>query len=230
MSAIARALAVAVALSLPTFARAHGPHGIPRQAVVYYPAAPVYLKAVIIEYAQPVPLYLAVPILIDCPPAAPVPAVQAQRLPPTGSGWAPATPAPPSTGPVPAGSPAPATPPGLPPPPPAVTPDKVPPPPAPGTPPPAVRESHAFTNTFDVCGVPPRTGEKPAPDRCSVGFWNLTSQELTLKVDGQTRTLPAGQSLTLDLGRKFVWQIVGRDPQTTTVAAADVGAEIIIRR
>jgi hypothetical protein len=235
MSGIARGLAVAVGLSLPTIAAAHGLTGRPRPIVVYYPAVPVYCPLIVVEAVQPaIPYSFAVPPRLDYPPAVRQPAAPAPSPPPAGSAWAPATPAPPSTGLVPALPSAPATPPSTPPPPSLPT----PPPPAapkgpslpPGAPPPAVRESRAFTNAIDVCGVPPRSGEKPTPDRCSVGFWNLTAQELTLKIDGKPHTLPAGQNVTLDLGRQFVWQIVGREPQNTTVAAADVGAEIIIRR
>ena len=73
-------------------------------------------------------------------------------------------------------------------------------PPSQTAPPPAVSESRSFTSNFEVCGVPPRTGEKPDANRCSVGFWNLTAQDLTLTVDGQKRTLPAGKNLTLGIG------------------------------
>jgi hypothetical protein len=238
MSGIARGLAVAVVVSLPTFAAAHGLHGYYRPAVVYYRAVLVYLPpVVVIETPQPgIPPSFAVPARPDCPPVPWAPPAQAPGMVPTNLTWAQPTPAPPSTGPVPPVQPAPQAAPSTPPPPslqtppPPTAPKVSPMPPPPTSSPPAVSESHSFTSTFEVCGVPPRSGEKPDAKRCSVGFWNLTAQELTLTIDGQKRTLPAGKNLTLDLGRQFVWQVAGRDPQNTTVAAGDVGAEIIIRR
>jgi hypothetical protein len=71
---------------------------------------------------------------------------------------------------------------------------------------------------------------KPAGDRCSVAFWNLSAQDLTLKVDGQKRILPRGKSLTLELDRKFVWQVEGREPEAERVPANETGLEIVIRR
>jgi hypothetical protein len=239
MSQIARGLAVTVVLSLPALAPAHGLLGHPRSVVAYYPAGPGYLMPVAVsEIALPARVFIVPPPPVDCPPSAPrlLPGPLAGTA-PANPYWAPATPAPPSAGPLPplptTPSPAPSTAP------PPIAPQSPPPPTAPklptlpppsAMPQPAVQESHSSTNAFDTYSVPPDKGTKPAADRCSVGFWNLTDKELTLKIDGQTHTLAAGKSLTRDLARQFVWQVIGREAQNSTVPAADVGMEIVIRR
>jgi glyoxylate utilization-related uncharacterized protein len=92
---------------------------------------------------------------------------------------------------------------------------------------PGVSETRAY---FDVYPVAPGGGDKPAGDRCSVGFWNVTGGDLTLKVDGQAHTLARGKSLTLELGRQFTWQVENRDVQAEKLAADKVGLEIVIRQ
>jgi hypothetical protein len=47
-------------------------------------------------------------------------------------------------------------------------------------------------------------------DRCRVGFWNITGREVTIVVNGQSRSLARNQSLTLELARTFNWQMDGR--------------------
>jgi hypothetical protein len=74
------------------------------------------------------------------------------------------------------------------------------------------------------------SGGRPAGDRCAVMFWNLSGQGLTLTVDGQSRPLPAGQSLRLDLKRDFAWRVAGRDEERQQVPAQESGVEIVIRR
>jgi hypothetical protein len=73
-------------------------------------------------------------------------------------------------------------------------------------------------------------GAKAAGDRCAVMFWNLSGQGLTLTVDGQSRPLPAGQSLRLDLKRDFAWRVAGRDEERQQVPAQESAVEIVIRR
>ena len=46
-------------------------------------------------------------------------------------------------------------------------------------------------------------------ERCKVGFWNLTGRDVTLTVDGKSRSLPKNRSVTLDLEHQFTWQIEG---------------------
>jgi len=92
---------------------------------------------------------------------------------------------------------------------------------------PGVDESRR-SNYFDAYAV-----EKPsagATDRCTVGFWNQSAQEVTVTVDGQPRTLQRGQGVTLDLPRRFVWQIAGRESVQETIAGVQSGVDIVIRR
>ncbi len=70
----------------------------------------------------------------------------------------------------------------------------------------------------------------PGGDRCAVTFWNLSGRRLALTVDGQSRTLPAGQSVRLDLKRDFAWGVSGRDPERQQVPPREAGVEIVIRR
>jgi hypothetical protein len=239
MSGIARGLTVAVVLCLPASVLGHGLLGRPRLVVAYYPTSPGYpMPVAVSEIALPAGVYVVPLLPVDCPP--PTPRLVPTPLPgtaPANPTWAPATPAPPSAGPLPPVPTAqPTTPNTAPPPiapqtPPPPTAPKLPAlPPPPGMPQAAVQESHSSTNTFDMYSVPPDKGIKPTADRCSVGFWNLTGKELTLKIDGQTRTVAAGKSLTLDLARQFVWQVMGREAQNSTVPTADLGVEIVIRR
>jgi hypothetical protein len=74
-------------------------------------------------------------------------------------------------------------------------------------------------------------GAKPvAADRCAVMFWNQTGRALTLTVDGQSRSLPAGQSVRLDLKRDFAWGVAGRGEERRQVPAQEAGLDIVIRR
>jgi hypothetical protein len=91
---------------------------------------------------------------------------------------------------------------------------------------PAVSESRFY----DVFAVAPGDRTRPAADRCSVAFWNLSGQDLTLTVAGQKQTIVRGKSLTLELDRQFVWQVEGRESQAERVPATESGLEIVIRR
>lgn len=110
------------------------------------------------------------------------------------------------------------------------TPQPAPPSPEPplaGQPPvPEVRESR-YHDAYSVGGsVPARS----ADGLCSVGFWNLSGQDLVLHVAGQRVALPRGKSATLQLERRFVWQIEGRPQLVEEVPAGESAREIVIRR
>jgi len=83
---------------------------------------------------------------------------------------------------------------------------------------------------FDVYSVASANGVKPAGERCSVAFWNLSKQDLVLKVGGQRQVLGRGKSMTLNLDRQFVWQVEGREPQAEQVPANESALEIVIRK
>lgn len=70
---------------------------------------------------------------------------------------------------------------------------------------------------------------KPVADLCTISFWNHADRDLTLRIAGQTRVLPRGRGLTLDLPRQFVWQVGGRAPQTERVPAGEAQREIALR-
>lgn len=93
------------------------------------------------------------------------------------------------------------------------------------SPSPGVTEQRSYFNAYSVA---PRASDKPSSDRCAVGFWNLTSADVVLRIGDQTHRLPRGKSLKLDLGRQFVWQVDNREPQTEQVSEAAI--EIVIRR
>jgi hypothetical protein len=104
----------------------------------------------------------------------------------------------------------------------------------PGTPSPSSTESKkAHTPTeryFDAYAVAGKGAAPRADGRSSVSFWNLSAGALALKVGEQRTTLSAGRSVTLNLERRFQWQIEGREVQTAQVAANESGLEIVIRR
>jgi len=78
--------------------------------------------------------------------------------------------------------------------------------------------------------VAPRGATGPAGARLTAGFWNLTDHDLTIKVDGQSHVVARGKNLPLEVGRQFVWQIEGRDPQREQIATGESAIEIVIRR
>ena len=77
-------------------------------------------------------------------------------------------------------------------------------------------------------GAQAQTADLP-PGRCKVGFWNITGGEVTLTIDGQTRTLAKDRALTLNLPRNFVWRIGGREAQSESVPEGQNIFEVILR-
>jgi hypothetical protein len=92
---------------------------------------------------------------------------------------------------------------------------------------PEVSETHAF---FEVYSSMPRASEKLRPDRCVVGFWNLTHQPVALTIGEKTQALAPGVKTQLDLPREFIWQVDNREPQSAKVPASAAGLDIVIRR
>jgi hypothetical protein len=177
----------------------------------------------------PVLVYAAGPVAFPAPVFTPVPApypvVQAVPVfpgmtsPPPAGPYANPSPAPPSQSPL-------AAPPATP-----------APPLAPSLPMQKVQEERSSNapgvedpHFYDLYPVATRNPNKPAGERSSVAFWNLSDRDLTLKVAGQIRTLPRGQKVGLELARKFTWQVDERQPREETVAVTDPGLEIVIRR
>jgi hypothetical protein len=76
----------------------------------------------------------------------------------------------------------------------------------------------------------PRVSDKATGERCRIDIWNLTGRDIDAVIDGQRQVLRPGKSAPLDVGRRFVWKVDGRDPQSQQVAAGDSALEIVIRR
>jgi hypothetical protein len=86
------------------------------------------------------------------------------------------------------------------------------------------------SNYFDSYAVAATATTQAAAGRCSVSFWNLSGQELVLKVGERRVPLANGRRATLELDREFTWQIEGRNAQTARIATNDTAQEIVIRR
>jgi hypothetical protein len=157
---------------------------------------------------------ICVPVYPSAGIMAPVPYLPS--LPPAGSApvYATPTPAPPQ-GALPGAAPVPSGP---------------MPPAGSGTP--GVRESSSYYDAYAATAAGsslPRVGRGiPATERSSVGFWNSTPRELVLRVDGAVYRLAAGQGMTLDLPRRFTWQLDERAPKAEELSEAAI--DIVIRR
>jgi hypothetical protein len=91
-----------------------------------------------------------------------------------------------------------------------------------------VTESRSYYSAYAVA---PRAGERPTPDRCRVGFWNLTDHDVTLTIHNKTYPLVRGRSLKVeDLPRQFAWRVDSRETQNEKVPDSEGAVEIVIRR
>jgi hypothetical protein len=91
----------------------------------------------------------------------------------------------------------------------------------------AMRVGESFYEVLPGPAGMSKTGEG---ERCSVAFWNLTGQTLTLRVSGRDVSLAPSRSVTLDVTPTFAWQVVGREGEATTIPSGRATAEILIRR
>jgi hypothetical protein len=92
---------------------------------------------------------------------------------------------------------------------------------------PEVSESHSY---YDAYSVAPRAADRPSRDRYAVCFRNLSGRELTLKVGGRDVVVQPGQTLTVQLPGQFVWQVLGRDPESQSLPHGESALEIVLRR
>lgn len=92
---------------------------------------------------------------------------------------------------------------------------------------PEVTESRSF---YSGASQAPAASDKPAADRSSVAFWNLSTKDVNLRIGGQTYVLAQGKRLNLEMGRQFVWRIDDRELQNETIPATESALEIVIRR
>jgi hypothetical protein len=65
---------------------------------------------------------------------------------------------------------------------------------------------------------------------CTITFWNWSGRDQTLRIDGQTRLLPSGKGLTLDLPRQFVWQVGSQQARVERIGARETVREFAIQR
>jgi hypothetical protein len=86
---------------------------------------------------------------------------------------------------------------------------------------PVITASHAL-GTFTP-------GKSPTPDRCRVGFWNLTGRDVTVQVEGKSVVVLRDKAVTLDLDRQFIWQIAGQTQHIERVPEGQPTYEVIMR-
>jgi hypothetical protein len=87
-------------------------------------------------------------------------------------------------------------------------------------------DPHFFDTYIRTAG----RGERKPTGRCVVSFQNLTGREVRLDVDGQRRSLAAGETWRVEPARQFVWRMEGRPAQSEAVSTNLVGLEIVLRR
>jgi hypothetical protein len=93
--------------------------------------------------------------------------------------------------------------------------------------PPRVRESRYFGGrSLSTAQV----NEPPSVERCRVGFWNVSNRDLVLTINGERQAVPRRKSVTLDLGREFVWMVEGAEAQRERIPADKSTLEIVLRR
>jgi hypothetical protein len=71
--------------------------------------------------------------------------------------------------------------------------------------------------------------DKAPAGLCRVGFWNITGRDVSLIIDGQTHRIPRDRALTLNLARKFIWQLDQRAPRTEVVPDSQGTLELVLR-
>ena len=203
MGKLAQAAVLAVILSTPLAARGHG-YGLAPLTVAYYYPGPV-------EYV-PVIAYMVSPVCVPPQPVYPAaPAVSGPNR-----TYAPPTPAPPSAGPATSEFPSAA-------PPPPAKPSAAPPGSSPG-----FGESTSFYDSYSVASA---KMDRPAAERCTVDFWNLTDRDLLLRIDGgPAQVLPRGKTLPVSVPRQFTWEVQGRQSQPTRIDLGESALQIVIRR
>ncbi len=96
---------------------------------------------------------------------------------------------------------------------------------------PDVVESHSAASPYyDAYPLAARDGKSPGPTAPTVRVWNLSGRDLSVKVDGKPSLIAPGQSVRLTVPRQFVWQVIGREPQSERIPEGDLGLEIVVRR
>jgi hypothetical protein len=97
---------------------------------------------------------------------------------------------------------------------------------APTKPAPKVSETRSFYDATASAADQARTGVEPV----TIGFWNLTDHDVTVIVNDQRYFLPPRQSVRVNVGRQFTWNVEGRDLERERIPDGVPAAEIVIRR
>lgn len=75
-----------------------------------------------------------------------------------------------------------------------------------------------------------RTAATASGERCKVGFWNISENDVDLTVAGKTHKLAKGRAITLELDRQFSWSIGDQPVAQERVAEGKEFHEIILRK
>jgi len=77
--------------------------------------------------------------------------------------------------------------------------------------------------------IVPVVAEGTVQELCTVGFFNRSSNDLTLTVNGKSVAFPKQSYVSLELPRRFTWSLEGSVVQATDVPAGAPGVEVIVR-
>ena len=77
--------------------------------------------------------------------------------------------------------------------------------------------------------VTARSDSGSAKDLCRVGFWNLSGRDRTLTIEGKSWTLPKDRTITLDVDRRFAWQLESRAQRLERVPDGQATHDVVIR-
>jgi hypothetical protein len=94
---------------------------------------------------------------------------------------------------------------------------------------PDVSESRSSPKAY-YDAYPVASRGQPAGESPSIRVWNLSGQELRLKVNGEALVLRHGQQVGRTVPRQFVWQVLGREAQTERIPEGESALELVVRR
>ncbi len=71
--------------------------------------------------------------------------------------------------------------------------------------------------------------ESSQNDRIRVGFWNLSGRDRTLTIAGKSWVVPQDRAITLELARRFAWQLEERPQRVERVPEGQATYDVVIR-
>jgi hypothetical protein len=96
-------------------------------------------------------------------------------------------------------------------------------------PPGGAKRAPVVTESRSLGGGFPEPAPRLPQGMARVGFWNITGRDLTLSIDGRTRTLAKDRAITVDVERSFTWQVNDGALHTERVPGEQNTFEVIIR-